>query len=700
MNERDWPHPYAEIRRARPGAHTLVATLLAGVGEGARDVARLLETRRKLAPCKVRSVASPASASFDGAQGRIIVTTDACPGESAERLRARGPLPAARVAHIVAAVIEALGAAHAVGVFHRALSLASVVVDGDDVRVIDFGLGELIGSESPHATPRLVALTPERIFGLPASATEDVYLLGCVAYHLITGEPPLVDDDPVRLRRRHAIEDPPRLPRSGPSALPAAFSRVIEKCLAKDADERFADIDALSQAWANATREAGLAAPARSSVAPPPVVGSPKPASPASPRTAIAVGPTTAAPVDPAPSPPRVAATASERSAPRPVPPPPPIARAASERSGASAASERSGARPVSERSGARAASERSGARAASERSGAAAAATSERSAAKPIAAHPVVVPVEPAPQPESAPAIVFPAPGANDPVAPVREDLVAPAVAPLRMIGSAARTSTGSHELAVRSAASPDRPRRRGVIAGVALLAVAIVAAVWIASPGDAPPPVPVADATPTRPIDPPPPPGPPRAEASGDPRPSPPAPIVDAPPVDPIAAVTHGAGEPVAPSDAVLVPDADDAIDPQEVPSTAVAAASTSDVVVAELIARANDSRRAGRTGDAVSAYRDVLARQPGNLEALSAMARIAFDRGAFADAVTWGRRLVAVAPSSAKGRLALGDAYFKLGRLAEAEAQYRKADRLGHRLADSRLAAVGAGRPAGAK
>ncbi|MBL8941685.1 MAG: tetratricopeptide repeat protein, partial [Myxococcales bacterium] len=347
------------------------------------------------------------------------------------------------------------------------------------------------------------------------------------------------------------------------------------------------------------------------------------------------------------------------------------------------------GARAVSERSGARAASERSGARPASERSGAAAA-TSERGAAKPIAAHPVVVPVEPAPQPESAPAIVFPAPGANDPVVPVREVEVAPAVAPLRTIGSAARTSTGSHELAVRPAASPDRPRRRGVIAGVALLAVAIVAAVWVAAPGDAPPPVPVADATP---IDPPPPPGPPRAEASGDPRPSPPAPIVDAPPVDPIAAVTHGAGEPVAPSDAALVPDADDAIDPQEVPSTAVAAASTSDVVVAELIARANDSRRAGRTGDAVSAYRDVLARQPGNLEALSAMARIAFDRGAFADAVTWGRRLVAVAPSSAKGRLALGDAYFKLGRLAEAEAQYRKADRLGHRLADSRLAAVGA-------
>jgi serine/threonine protein kinase len=208
MTEQTWPHPYAEVTRA---GTTVTAALLPGIGEGLRDVARILSIAGRLGRCDCASVAIATDVAIDPTHGRIVITTKGCPGQSADRLRAAGAIPIARVARIVAAVIDALRAAHGIGVLHRALSLASVVIDGEDVRVLDFGLGDLFVPDSPHAELRLLALTPERIIGLPAAATEDIYLVGCVAYHLVSGDPPLVDDDAAHLRRRHAIEDPPRL---------------------------------------------------------------------------------------------------------------------------------------------------------------------------------------------------------------------------------------------------------------------------------------------------------------------------------------------------------------------------------------------------------------------------------------------------------------------------------------------------------
>jgi len=52
----------------------------------------------------------------------------------------------------------------------------------------------------------------------------------------------------------------------------------------------------------------------------------------------------------------------------------------------------------------------------------------------------------------------------------------------------------------------------------------------------------------------------------------------------------------------------------------------------------------------------------------------------------------RAVAASPKSGKARIALGDAYYKLGKRAEAEQQYKKASKLGHKLAGSRLAMLG--------
>lgn len=660
MTERPWPHPFAEVTHA---GTTVTAALLPGIGEGPRDVARLLSVARRLARCKCTSLAAASDVAIEPAQGRIVVTTKECPGQSADRLRAAGPIPIARVVRIVAAVIDALRAAHGIGVLHRALSLASVVVDGEDVRVLDFGLGELLTPESPHATLRLFALTPERIFGLPAAATEDVYLLGCIAYHLVSGAPPLVvdDDDAAHLRRRHAIEDPPRLPRTGPSAVPSVVGRVIERCVAKESDDRYPDMDALAKAWANAAAEAGL------DMAPPA----------ASKPTRLAVPP------------PPTASVQRASTGPRPVVPPPPTT--ASSSTSSRSPLPRAASTPV--------------------RPAPSVGPAPRTSASAPPPA-PAREPVAIAPPPITASsAVPTPTPVENDqpsaPIDVVIEVSIAPvdAAPPTESHDAAAPTESHPAEAPIETVVADVRlpatpfvvvaaPRsRRGMIAAAVGLA-AVIAIAFIAMRKDSTPNddrsarraelAPKQDAAPADPLE-----SPALAAADTIPEPPPSTPtVIDVPVAAPTPTPTPTLVA-AAPSDepALAADDADEPI----VEAVAAPNVVAGDERFADLLRRANESRRAGRAKEGLTLYKQALGLEPRNIEALSAVARIYFDRGAFSDAVTWGKRAVDAEPTSAKARLALGDAYFKLGKLAQAETQYRKADKLGHRLADSRLAAV---------
>jgi hypothetical protein len=239
-----------------------------------------------------------------------------------------------------------------------------------------------------------------------------------------------------------------------------------------------------------------------------------------------------------------------------------------------------------------------------------------------------------------------------------------------------------------------PAAPRsRRGAIAAALGLA-AVVAIAFVATRGDSTPSddriARQAELAPTQ--DPPttadPREGPASADTVREPTEPPTPTVITVPSTAPTPTPTPIVAA-AAPSDPGEPPS--DAADDPIVESTAVPTVVASDESAAELLRRANESRRAGRTKEGLALYKQAVAIEPRNVEALSAITRIYFDRGSFAEAVSWGKRVVDAEPSSAKARLALGDAYFKLGKLAQAEAQYRKADKLGHRLAESRLAAV---------
>jgi serine/threonine protein kinase len=156
--------------------------------------------------------------------------------------RHQGPLPLARALPILEEIASAIDAAHAAGVLHRDLKPGNVLVRAEGVKVLDFGLAELLTSpavaeSSPgggeeatetgtlHGTPLYVA--PEVIRHGEASRASDVYSFGVLTYELLGGKPPF-QGTVAQVLAGHLETEPPPLP------LPPEVWQALREALQKD----------------------------------------------------------------------------------------------------------------------------------------------------------------------------------------------------------------------------------------------------------------------------------------------------------------------------------------------------------------------------------------------------------------------------------------------------------------------------------
>src|SRR4051794_19540644 len=161
-------------------------------------------------------------------------------------LAADGPLAPARAADLVAQVAAALDAAHAVGLVHRDVKPANVMIDRAGGRehcyLTDFGLTKNISATSGYTSTGQVVGTlsyvaPEQIQGGPVSARADVYSLGCVLFECLTGSVPFRRDHDVALMYAHMQDPPPQAHDLRPE-LPAGIDQVLARALAKAPEDR------------------------------------------------------------------------------------------------------------------------------------------------------------------------------------------------------------------------------------------------------------------------------------------------------------------------------------------------------------------------------------------------------------------------------------------------------------------------------
>ena len=164
-------------------------------------------------------------------------------------VRAEGSLDPERAAQIVAQVGGALDAAHAHGLVHRDVKPANVLLGTDDhAYLTDFGLTKRAASTGAGLSRpggwvgTLGFVAPEQIRGERVDARTDVYALGCVLVHALTGGAPYIRDSDEATLWAHLNAPPPV------DTVPKEFAGVVERALSKDPADRFPSAGDLGRA--------------------------------------------------------------------------------------------------------------------------------------------------------------------------------------------------------------------------------------------------------------------------------------------------------------------------------------------------------------------------------------------------------------------------------------------------------------------
>ena len=177
-------------------------------------------------------------------------------------VREHGPLPPARVIHILKQACESLAEAHERGLVHRDIKPANIHlgtagVRHDWVKVLDFGLVKSVHQEkmgdslatAVGRTPGTPAyMSPEMTLSESVDARADIYALGCVGYFLLTGKMVFDAGNAFQMIAMHIQNDPVPPSLRGNVQVPQALEAAILKCLAKKPDNRFSSVMELSKA--------------------------------------------------------------------------------------------------------------------------------------------------------------------------------------------------------------------------------------------------------------------------------------------------------------------------------------------------------------------------------------------------------------------------------------------------------------------
>ncbi|MFF3754285.1 serine/threonine-protein kinase [Streptomyces sp. NPDC002018] len=187
--------------------------------------------RRIRGGCTARLVAADLEAD------RPWFATQYVPGPSLhDKVAEEGPLPAAEVASVGAALSEGLVAVHEAGVVHRDLKPSNILLSPKGPRIIDFGIAWATGASTLTHVGTAVGspgfLAPEQVRGATVTPATDVFSLGATLAYAATADSPFGHGSSEVMLYRVVHEE------AHLDGVPDALAPLLRACLAKDPDER------------------------------------------------------------------------------------------------------------------------------------------------------------------------------------------------------------------------------------------------------------------------------------------------------------------------------------------------------------------------------------------------------------------------------------------------------------------------------
>ena len=174
--------------------------------------------------------------------GRLYIVMPFYEGETLREKINRGPMAIEEAVDIARQTLAGLAAAHARGILHRDVKPPNILITHKgQVKLLDFGLAKMVGESTLTGTGAALGtpsyMAPEQLAGR-SDARSDVWALGVVLHEMLTGQRPFAGPG---MAVAYAIlnDEPPPLSELRPDA-PPWLARVLQHCLTKDAEKRYA----------------------------------------------------------------------------------------------------------------------------------------------------------------------------------------------------------------------------------------------------------------------------------------------------------------------------------------------------------------------------------------------------------------------------------------------------------------------------